>query len=463
MAYSYYDGERKTRPGVYQRTSVRASETVVGAIDGVVAFAMQSNWGPVDKVTTHTTKKSIINTYGSGESVEAACSMIDAGASTVYIKRLSGANGTEGTAGKADIDSTVTLNAKYPGARELVVTVKEKAADTTKKQVVIKEGTTLLESFEFATNDTDDTEAFMKAVANSAYISATKKSAGLITAGDYTLKGTDTVCTAADYADAYYALEPFRYNVLAADSIDEDVFATLCAYAEESYENGKLIMVVGGATPETAFADRLAKAKECDSERIVYFGSSWVDKEGNTVEGAKAVAYVAGVIAATPANQSIVHTVIEGATDTVEKLTNSQYIDAINSGLLLVSASADGEIWFDSGINTLINLDDNQDAGWKKIKRVRTRNELMDRIDRTLAPLVGKVNCNPDGVAFIIQKAMGVIKEMIAEVKLFEGATFYEDPEQPYDTDSAWFIIDADDIDTMEKIYLHYRFRQSAN
>lgn len=460
MAYTYLAGEIKKRPGVYQRTSKRGNDNTISALNGVVAFAMAGSWGPVDKVTTHDSTKSIRETYGTGASVEAACNILAGGASKVFIKRLAG---TGGTAGTADVGTAVTLNSKYPGKRTLVVNVKEKANDATKKQAVIQEGTVILETLEFAVSDSDETEAFMAAVASSAYITATKKAAGIITAGEYTLTGTDATVTAANYADAYNALEPYHYNVLCTDSADADVFATLCAYEKESYHNGKLIMVVGGEAPTTDNLEaRLKAAAACNSERVVYFGGSWLDASGAEVKGAAANAYVAGAIASTPANKSIVHLVIQGATDVPEKLTNAQYVEAIENGLLLVSVGYDGQVWFDSGINSLITPGEDQDEGWKKIRRVKTRYELMDRIDRTLATKVGKINCDADGVAYIIQSALGVIKEMVAEKKLYSG-NFYEDPENPHGGDSAWFIIEADDIDSLEKIYLHYQFRYSAN
>ena len=462
MAYTYQAGERKVRPGVYQRISKRESNNAAGALNGVVAFAMAASWGPVDKVTAHETASSIRATYGSGASVDAACAIIAAGASIVYIKRLNGANGTEGSKVNVEIGSNVTMEAKYPSSRSFTVNVKEKIGDSAKKQVVITEGTALLETMEFEANGTDESAAFMEAMKGSAYAIVTKCEAGPIITGEFVMTGKDPENTAADYADAFYALEPFNYNVLAADSIDADVWANLCAYEEESFDNGKLIMVVGGDTPATDIADRCSAAAACNSERCVYFGSSWQDANGEIVEGVKAIAHVAGVIAATPANRSIVHSIIAGAVDIPEKLTNAQYTNAIQNGLLLLSSGPDGQIWFDSGINTLISPAENQDDGWKKIRRVKTRYELMDRIDRTLAPKVGKINCDTDGISYIIQSAMGIIKSMIAEGKISAGS-FYEDPENPHAGDSAWFIIECDDIDSLEKIYLHYQFRYSAN
>ena len=461
MAHTYLAGEKKIRPGVYFRTSKNSSETVVGALNGVVALVMAATWGPTDKVTKHENADSIRVAYGNGAGVEAACKILEAGANTLYIKRLDGAKGGEGSVGTVDIGTVARLNAKYQGSRTLSAIVRAKAGDATKKQLIITEGTTRLETLEFAANETDETAAFIKVVADSEYITAEKLAEGVIAEGDYELKGTDPTITTADYADAYYALEPYNYNVLVTDSIDADVFATLCAYEEESYDNGKLIMVVGGDTPDTELDTRLTRAAACNSERVVFFGSSYVDKDGNIIKGVPAIAYAAGFIASTPSNRSIVHGVVNGATDVPEKLTNAQYVDAIKNGLLLLSVGPDNQVWFDSGINTLIIPDEDQDEGWKKIRRVKTRYELMDRINRTLEPKVGRINCDTDGISYIIQCAGEIIKAMVSEGKLYSG-TFYEDPENPHVGDSAWFIIEVDDIDSLEKIYLHYKFRYSA-
>ena len=178
-----------------------------------------------------------------------------------------------------------------------------------------------------------------------------------------------------------------------------------------------------------------------------------------------AICYTAGLIAATPSNQGITHTVIKGATDVCESLTFAQYEAAIDAGMLLLSMSPDGSIWYDTGINTLTTPDEaTQDEGWKKIRRVKVRFEMIDRLDRELAPKVGKVSADSDGVADIVQAGQRVLDSMAnSEGKLQPGATFVEDPSNPYNGDSAWFIVQADDIDSLEKIYLHYQLMHMIN
>lgn len=459
MAKTYIAGEKKVRPGIYQRFTNRGGAVGAGARDGVNAIVTNASWGPVGVATVHETAKSIRDTYGNDAMIQSAIAIKTGGAQKVYIYRPAGTGGAKGVAtlGAAKVE------AKYPGARALKVKVQAKPGSTTTKQFLVIEGTTVLESFDFAVNETDETAALIAATANSAYVVVEAPSTGVVNAAEVELAGgKNATLTAEDYSNAFYALESYVYNVLSTDSTDAAVATLMGEYVKEAYAGGKYIVGVAGAPTTVDFATRVATAKAFNSYQMVYFGSGWKTAEGKDVQGAEAINHVAGVISGTPSNEGIVHKVIGGATANIENLTNAQYEEAIQKGLLLLSTGPDGEVWFDSAINTLTACDTNEDEGWKKIRRVKTRFEAMDRIDRTLAPKVGKINCDKDGVAYIIQSAKGVLAEMIAEKKL-SGGDFIEDPDNPHGGDSAWFIIQLDDIDSMEKIYLHYQFRYSVN
>lgn len=457
MAQLYNAGEIKTRPGVFYRYSNRGGNAPEGAMDGVNAIVIGASWGPTGTVTVHETANSIIETYGN---VEAALMLKTAGARKIYIYRP---EGTGGAAGSVTVGGG-SIKAKYAGARALGVKIQVKAGDATTKQCIVLDGTTQLEKFEFAAGDSKEGDALKAVLANSKYIVYEATTSEVVAEGEYKLDGgKNPTLTPQDYLKGFQALEPHRYNVLTTDSIDESVVAILKSYVASVEEYGKLILgVIGGTTAED-FDARLAKAKACNDKKIIYLGNAYINSAGETVEGVLAINYAAGVISSTPSNQSIVHSAVYDAVDVPEKLTNSQYVEAIKNGMLLFSIGPDGQVWFDSGVNTLTTPAENEDDGWKKIKRTKVRFELMDRIDRVVAPLVGKIDCDNDGVAAVIQAGMGVITSMIAEKKLMTGATMIEDPDNPRTSDSAWFLIQADDIDTMEKIYLHYQFRYSQN
>ncbi len=470
MAIFYTDGEVKTRPGVYQRHTNVGISAIAGSQDGFCAIPIQSSWGPLGKVLKNTKTSDLeknygSGTYGSGYTVPAAAAMFDGGASVVYTYRL----GTGGQKASKSIDSGLTVTAKYPGTMPISIAIQTRIGNTSKKQILVYTGTTLVEKFEFDADATSEGANLIEAVAESNYIEVTGEAATvsvLAVASGALTGGEDPSVTNDDYSTAFSAFEIYYYNTIALD-VDEDENMTLGlllqAYLSSAYTLGKQAIAVIGEKTSVEFETRLSHAKSINDAKVVYLGGGY--KVGSTTrDGALAICYTAGLIAATPANRGITHTVVSGATDLCENLTNSQYEDAINAGMLMLSRSTDGSIWYDSAITTLtVPEEGTQDDGWKKIRRVKTRFELIDRIDRSLAPKVGKVSADTDGIADIVQTGQRVLDAMIGEGKLMSGGSFVEDPDNPFSGDSGWFIIRADDIDSLEKIYLQYQFRYSQN
>lgn len=470
MAVFFNKGERKTRPGLYQRHSNIGFSSLAGARDGICAIPVRAAWGPLGKVVRNTLKNQLAENYGSGTysaayTVPAAEAMFDGGASVVYTYRM----GTGGAKASKTV-SGVTVAAKYVGTMPLSVSVQEKLGDSTMKRFQVYSGTRLLETFDFAADGANEGANLIAAV-KSEYVEVTAETAPatvevLPVASGALEGGEDPVITNEDYSKAFAALESFYFNTIALD-VDDDADMSLSlmmqVYMNEAYKMGKLSVIVTGEKTTVPFENRLKHARAFNDCKVVYLGGGWMAGTENK-DGVMAICYTAGVIASTPSNKGIVHAIINGATNLCETLTYAQYEDAIRSGMLMVSMSPDGVIWYDAGVNTLINPDEEiQDEGWKKIRRVKVRFEMIDRLDRELMPKVGRVSADSDGVADVVQAGQRILDAMVTEGKLFTGAKFAEDPENPREGDSAWFIIQADDIDSLEKIYLHYQFRYSQN
>lgn len=471
MSVLYNMGETKKRPGVYRRQSNIGPSALATGVDGICAIPVKATWGPLGKVVRNTNATNLtdnygLGTYGADYTVPAAEAMFKGGASTVYTYRL----GTGGTKASKTLGDGVTVTAKYPGTLEIKVAVQKKIGNDSKKQFLVYTGTTLVETFEFDADTKAEGANLIKAAANSKYVDITGTAATiaeLAVASGALAGGENPEVTNADYSTAFSALEPYYYNTIALD-VDDDESLTLSklltTYLANAHKHGKLGIAVVGEKTSVDFETRCANAKSFNSELCAYLGGGYM-AGSESKDGVMAICYTAGVIAATPSNQGITHTVITEATDLCEALTYAQYEDAITSGMLMVSMSPNGEVWYDTGINTLTKLDEaTQDEGWKKIRRTKVRHEMFDRLDRVLAPKVGKVSADTDGVADIIQAGQRVLDAMANdEGKIHPGATFVEDPANPYNGDSAWFVIQADDIDSLEKIYLHYQFRYSQN
>lgn len=466
----YNEGEVKTRPGVYQRHTNSGFNAPVSSQDGYCAIPVQAAWGPLGKVVRNIvandlTKNYGPGTYGPGYTVPAAAAMFDGGASVVYTYRL----GTGGEKASKEITTGLTATAKYPGTMPISIAVQEKLGDATVKKLQVYTGTTLVEEFSFAADGAAEGANLIAAAKNSKYVDVTGEAATvpvLAVASGALTGGANPTVTNEDYSKAFAAFEPYWYNTIALDVDDTDMTLSLllATYLANAYKLGKLGMAVVGEKTTVDFETRCAHAKAFNDCKVVYLGGGWMSGTENK-DGVMAICYTAGVIAATPSNQGIVHTVISGATELCESLTNAQLEAAITSGMLMVTMSSDGSLWYDSGINTLIIPDEaTQDQGWKKIRRVKVRFEMIDRLDRTLAPKVGRVSAGSDGISDIVQAGQRVLDAMANnEGKLQAGALFIEDKGNPASGDSAWFIIQADDNDSLEKIYLHYQFRYSQD
>lgn len=142
-----------------------------------------------------------------------------------------------------------------------------------------------------------------------------------------------------------------------------------------------------------------------------------------------------------------------------ESLKNAVIKKALKAGCLVLSLSKSRQVWIDKAINTLTVLSADQDKGWKKIRRMKTRFELEDRVDATIENLGTSLDNDDDGRATVISAITDVMDAMVGEKKISPGGTVELDASNPPKGDSAWFNISPDDIDSMEIFYLTYRYR----
>lgn len=478
MGIFFTVGEKKVRPGVYQRYENRGTGSIAGAVNGIVAAVYKSNWGPLGAVETIGADEAGGLTArlggGTGATTQVITEAFNGGATTVLAVRL-GSGGTNGTLTLKDTTSSepedaITLTTKYPGTRSFKITIREKLGDSTAREFLVTEDNMVREKLEFPVSAAGEVDALIAAInEDSSYFTAEKVASYggtgklALVAEQAITAGTDPTTNTESYSDAFNLLEPYRFNVLVTDSEEVAVHALLAAYIERVYQGGKIECFGIVAEPVSVdLEDRMSHAKAFNSYNIVYIGGGWTDAQGIRYEGRLAGARMAGMIAAVASNTSLTHTAISGATEVLEMLTDSQYKASIQSGMLTFSTSAEGTVWIESAITTLVTPSGEDDEGWKKIKRAKIRKELMARVSDSVEPLIGKINNDSDGQANIITVAKGVCAAMRNEKKILEGYSVELDESNPPEGDSAWFLIQADDIDSIEKSYFVYGFRYSA-
>ncbi len=464
---TFLRGEQKIRPAVYVRVTAAGEPPATAVPRGIVAALFRASWGPAGEAVHLESADAVKDTYGSGGTVEVAEEAFYGGCRRVLAYRL-GSDGAAATLTVQDTDAVpvdvVQLDAKYPGTRgnDLKVTLRTSLSDENKKELVVYEGTTLRETltFDAGAGEVDNLVAAVNA--GSDWLVATKIADGNGTLEDVAQEalagGTDPTVTATDYDSALSAIEALDWNVLAVDSEDVAVHAAVQTYVDRVRGEGKRVLVVLGEPTSVDLATRLADAAAFNDPAVIYVANGFEGSDGITREGYRAAARVAGMVAGAEVTDSLTHAVVSGATELVGALTNAQVEQAITSGALVFTRNANKQVQIEYGINTLVTPSADQDAGWKKIRRVRTRDDLMDRIVAVTDPLIGKVNNSPDGRATLIAAMQGVVNSMVREGALL-GGTVTEDPSNPPAGDSAWFLVQVDDLDSTEKVYLTFGFR----
>lgn len=470
MAGTFIVGEAKTRPGVYQRRYKEGAGASAGARNGIGLGIIRANWGPLNSVVDFTPDTNVNKIFGndSGKTQNLITEMFAGGITKGHFVRV----GTGGASPEITLKDTTTgtavsvvkITGAYVGSRAFSVSIRDSLTGAG-RECIFYEGTTEFAKVSFAA-DGAEPDGLVKAINdNLDDFVAVKLAAGngimaTVTQEDMTA-GTDPTVATAQYSTGLDALYTVFGNCICVDTDDTAVHALVQAWVDKVYNNGGFVTACLSEPKTIAIDTRMGDAAAFNDEKIHYVLNGAKNAAGAEYNGWLNAARIGGMIASVPSNQSLTHTVVSGYTTLIEALTPSQIENALLHGCIVLTTNTAGQIWIEQGINTLITPDGNMDEGWKKIRRVKTRFELMQRVGDTLDALIGKINNDPDGRATIVAAIKGVISRMVGEKKLLQGDA-YEDETNPAQGDSAWFIIEVDDIDSVEKIYLAYRFRYAA-
>ncbi len=467
MAEIFMTGETKVRPGTYFNLQKNGRNAQASIVNGVTAVLFRSDFGPLCQAVELSVEDGYEDTFGTSLTTDAMRQAFHGGTKTIIACRV-GNGGTQATISLNDSEgeTAVTLTALYPGQKDFTITIREKLTDNTMKQCIIYAETTEFETVEFASGE-GEAAALVKEFASSkkfkAQVETGKEMAILqnISQSKF-LSGTNPQTTTEDYSNAFSQIESFEFNTICVDTEDSAVHLLLQSFINRIFNAGSFVQAVVAEKHTVELETRQAHAAAFNDEKMNYVLNAYVKEQGTEIDGYQTAARFAGLIGACPSNSSLTHTVINGFTEILERLTNSQIVTAEKKGCLVLTYNSQKQVWIDNAINTLITPADNQDDGWKKIRRVKTRFELIRRMNITSDNLVGKIDNDKNGRSTVISQLQTVGDAMIAEGKLI-ACTISESSVYVADGDSAWFDINIVDKDSMEHIYLTYRFQFSTN
>ena len=468
MAGTYVLGETKVRPGAYFNIQKKGTGQQSGTVSGVTAVLFRSDFGPLNTAVELNPDDGFANTFGNGGTTDAIQEANQRRSADNYclpslVMEVTSANchseHSRGTGGSKNHSS-------ISGKEAFTVTVREKLTDSTLKECIIYAGVTEFEKVEF-TAGAGEAKALADAFA------ATKKFKAEVQSGkDQAIvmnvsqnaftPGTDPQVTNEDYSNGFVAVEPYEFNTICVDTEETAVHILMQSFMKRIFGVGSLTQGVVAEKHTVDLETRMSHAASFNDEKMNYVLNAYVNEQGKEIDGYQTAARLAGMIGACASNSSLTHTVVSGFSEILERLTNTQMIAAEKKGCIVLSYSSAKQVWIDNAINTLITPADNQDDGWKKIRRVKTRFELIRRMNAAADALVGKVDNDKDGRSTVVSQLQAIGDNMIAEGKL-TAITVSESAVNVADGDSAWFDIDVVDKDSMEHIYLSYRFQFSTN
>lgn len=467
MAETYIVGETKVRPGAYFNIQKQGTNAQADVVNGVTAVVFKSDFGPLNTAVELSAEDGFASTFGNGGTTDAIQEAINGGAKTIIACRV-GNGGTPATITLNDSEgeAAVTITALYPGKKAFTATIREKLSDSTLKECIIFSGTTEFEKVEFAAGD-GEAAVLVAALSTSkefkAEIKVGKDTAKMLNVSQSLFTaGTDPAVKTEDYSNAFAEVEAFDFNTICVDTEETAVHLLLQAFVSRVFNAGTLAIAVVAEKHTVDLETRIAHAAVFNDKKMCYVLNANVNEQGTEIDGYQTAARIAGMIGACASNSSLTHTVVNGFTEILERLTNTQIVTAEKKGCIVLTYNSAKQVWIDNAINTLITPAENEDDGWKKIRRVKTRFELIRRMNVTADNLVGKIDNDTNGRATAISQLQAVGNSMVSEGKL-TACKVSESSVYTADGDSAYFEISVIDKDSMEHMYLTYMFRFSTN
>lgn len=460
MAGIFTDGVAQVRPGAYFNVNTNDGVGIVGARDGIVAAIFEGTFGPLNEVREISDSRDVYKIYGNGGKVDILELAFQGGANTVLAIRI----GSGGTAAKTQLGEICTINAKYPGTREFSVTVKDDLTDEDHKMVTFYSGTREIESYSIEKNGSTEGAALKEAMAKSENFTVTVNTDGALSdvAQQAFTAGTDPTADADAYQVGLDCLESVYCNAVCMSTDNTAHHLLLKTFLDRAYDNGFFACGIVAEDSATELSTRISHAMTFNDEKMVYVLNAKVLQNEKELNGYQVAAVVAGMYASYASNYSLTHKVLGGISELSEVLTSSQMTEAEQKGCLVLSRSAAGKVWIDNAINSLVELPENKDEGWKKLRRTKTRFELMYRMNTTADDLVGNVDNDKNGRETVIAKLNEVGNAMLQEGKLISCAVT-EHPDKTSNADYAYFLIDVVDKDSLEHLYLYYNFSYNTS
>ncbi|PCN44468.1 phage tail protein [Brevibacillus laterosporus] len=402
---------QRERPGVTVELKAKATERVLPK-SGIALVPYQAEWGAPDEIIKMIGyEERIYETFGRTDALELAA---ESGATLLGYRMTNGkAKAASYVQAKA-----IRIEARYPGliGNEISFSILPSSAEPGKKELRVI-GPAKDEKFSFK-----DVQELITKTEQSMYIAVTKE-------GDQDIaEVSETYLTGAesgteqlvnkDFVTLFQSVGGADFDAMYLPSTDDAILAAAKQYIEDRRKQSKKLstLVVGGKKEEdTNMQKQNERSVAMDARFVVNCAISGTHNKGKEYSSVEWAAWLAGMIAATPAHISLTAQPVP-LKRAKKDWGFSEIQSALNSGTLIAVRDGDSYL-IESAVNTLNNLKVGEREDFGKIRVSMTLDQIVNDITSVGKKYKGKLDNNDIGGATFV----GAVKTYL-EVREAQGA-----------------------------------------
>ncbi|WP_433943367.1 phage tail sheath subtilisin-like domain-containing protein [Paenibacillus sp. SN-8-1] len=442
---------QRNRAGAYVELQALA-KTRVTPVSGRVLVPYQAEWGDPNRAVDMAVQEERFKE--TGLQVDALELAAESGATVVGYRCT---NELEAPA-KFTVADSYSIEARYPGARgnDFEYMIRTSVVDATKKEILIRD-----------TRGVYDTEIYL--VADKAAAADALRKSNMVrfkelgstawTDVAYTrlkdgLSGTATL-TASDWSRIFNRVDGLQFDVFYLPSTDPAVQAAAKQWLLDRRAKARKLaqlVIAGDPSKDGDIESHNQRSRGMNARYIINNSIAGQHTNGKTYTSVEWAAWVAGLVAGTPANKSFTGIKVPLALAKVD-WSHSEVMKGLAEGTLM--ATRDGYDYIvESAVNTLTSLGPGEREDFGKIRVSMTIDQVLNDIYGTAKKLKAQLDNDKDGRGMFIAAVVEYLKIRAQQKAIASDFAFSENEAKVSDFDYAYFKLYAKPLDAIEAFYI---------
>lgn len=443
----------RVRAGAYVDLHAKAVARVT-ASSGRVLIPYQGEWGaPNTAVDMADTQE---RTAETGLLVPVLELAAENGA-TVIGYRVT--NGSELPA-KLAVADVGTFEARYPGLRgnDFSVSVRTSLIDSSKKEILVRDGKSIYPDETYLVADraeavTKLSQSKMIRFKNTGTKFFTDAGYAALTGG---VTGTADIAT-GQWTQIFNAIFGLDFDVLYLPSTVSAVQAACKQWLLDRRNKGRKLahlVIAGDKLTDDDIETHNTRSRTMNARYVINNSIAGTHANGTYYDSVVWAAWVAGLVAGTPANKSFSGVKVP-MTASAKDWSQSEVLKGLAEGTLM--ATRDGyDYIIEQAINTLSTLGAGEREDFGKIRVSMTMDQILNDIYSSVKKFRATLDNDKDGRGIFI----GAVKEYLAiraaQKAIGADYSFDEDTSKTSAFDYAYFLLKAQPLDSIEAFYIDW-------